>query len=134
MNAIIARIKSPVVAAVERWIYSIMKSACGNRPCGQRGHSGQVSPTPEALTYPPINISENKTKSEENDRTFSRFIDYSSTTRVPFMYEWTMQKNGYDDGSRFAVSIVTLSSGFMNFVSKSFPKSAASGPVPLVIV
>jgi hypothetical protein len=35
-------------------------SFIGIRPAGQRGQSGQLSPTPEELTYPPIKISANR--------------------------------------------------------------------------
>jgi len=47
----------PVVAATVLWKYSIINSFIGTRPAGQRGQSGQLSPTPEELTYPPIKIS-----------------------------------------------------------------------------
>ena len=49
----------PVVAAIVRWKYSMINSFIGTRPAGQRGQSGQLSPTPDELTYPPINIRAN---------------------------------------------------------------------------
>ena len=37
----------------------MINSFIGTRPAGQRGHSGQLNPTPDELTYPPIKISAN---------------------------------------------------------------------------
>jgi hypothetical protein len=53
---VVIKTKIAVVAATDLWKYSIINSCIGTKPAGQRGHLGQVSPTPEALTYPPINI------------------------------------------------------------------------------
>jgi hypothetical protein len=63
----------PVVAATVLWKYSIINSFIGTRPAGQRGQSGQLSPTPDELTYPPIKI---RAKSTHNvlKESFSRSI------------------------------------------------------------
>src|ERR687897_1338526 len=37
----------------------MINSSIGTRPAGQRGQSGQLSPTPDELTYPPIKIRAN---------------------------------------------------------------------------
>jgi hypothetical protein len=37
----------------------MINSFIGTRPAGQRGQSGQLSPTPDELTYPPIKIRAN---------------------------------------------------------------------------
>lgn len=76
VNAIVVTTSRPVVAATERWKYSIIKSLPGISPFGQSGQSGQVRPTPDALTYPPIKINEKSTKREEKERVLSRFIGY----------------------------------------------------------
>jgi hypothetical protein len=57
----VRKTKRPVVAAMDRCVYSIKNSAEGTKPCGQRGQSGHDKPTPLELTYPPINIKQNKT-------------------------------------------------------------------------
>jgi hypothetical protein len=57
----VRKTKSPVVAAIDLWVYSIKKSADGTKPWGQSGQSGHDKPTPLELTYPPINIKPNKT-------------------------------------------------------------------------
>jgi hypothetical protein len=37
----------------------MINSFIGTRPAGQRGQSGQLNPTPDELTYPPIKINAN---------------------------------------------------------------------------
>ena len=60
-NTAVRKTKNPVVAAMDRCVYSIKNSADGTKPCGQSGHSGHDKPTPLELTYPPINIKPNNT-------------------------------------------------------------------------
>jgi hypothetical protein len=43
-------------------------SSEGITPFGHNGHSGQVSPSPAAEMYPPMNISEYKTINAVNAR------------------------------------------------------------------
>jgi hypothetical protein len=40
----------------------------GTRPAGHSGQFGQLNPTPDALTYPPINIREKRTTSVITER------------------------------------------------------------------
>lgn len=58
---------TPVVAATVLWKYSIINSLIGTRPAGHKGQSGQLSPTPDELTYPPIKIRANRIESVENE-------------------------------------------------------------------
>jgi hypothetical protein len=69
----------PVVAATVLWKYSMINSFIGTRPAGHRGQSGQLSPTPDELTYPPIKMSANSTDSVEKEilvRSILVYIDY----------------------------------------------------------
>jgi cell division septal protein FtsQ len=92
-----------------------MKSCRGTKPAGQRGQSGHDKPTPEALTYPPINIKTKSVESVEKERVFRSIIIFSwpccvvvvvivvvflflvlinsdySTVKVPVMYGCTVQ-------------------------------------------
>ena len=45
----------------------MINSLEGIRPWGHKGQFGQLNPTPDELTYPPMNISPNKTKREEKE-------------------------------------------------------------------
>jgi hypothetical protein len=68
VNAIVTITIRPVIAAIVRWKYSIIKSAKGTNPAGHKGQSGQDKPTPEALTYPPINIKVKSIERVEKER------------------------------------------------------------------
>ena len=50
----IARVK---LAAQETFLLWDWKLYVGTRPAGHNGHLGQVKPTPDELTYPPMKIS-----------------------------------------------------------------------------
>ena len=60
--------KIPTLAAINLWVHSTKYSADGMKPFGHCGHSGQVSPSPDAEMYPPINIKEYKTTRVDNAR------------------------------------------------------------------
>jgi hypothetical protein len=51
----------------------MINSLIGTRPAGQRGHSGQLSPTPDEPTYPPIKIRA-KTMNKVEKESFVRNI------------------------------------------------------------
>ena len=57
----------PVVAATVLWKYSMINSFIGTSPAGHKGQSGQLSPTPDELTYPPINIRANNMDNVEKE-------------------------------------------------------------------
>ena len=46
----------------------------GTRPAGQSGQSGQLSPTPDALTYPPIEIKIKRAKRVDMESAFRRAV------------------------------------------------------------
>jgi hypothetical protein len=78
----------PVVAATVLWKYSMINSFIGTRPAGQRGHSGQLSPTPDELTYPPINIRANIIDNVEKEifvRSILFYIYYPCPISCSFM-------------------------------------------------
>jgi hypothetical protein len=65
---------TPVVAATVLWKYSIKNSFIGTSPAGHRGHSGQLRPTPDELTYPPIKIRANSTDSVQKEIFWSSIL------------------------------------------------------------
>jgi hypothetical protein len=79
VNAIVIITNNAVVAATVLWTYSIIKLYVGTRPAGHNGQFGQVKPTPEALTYPPMKIS---AKSEQRLATESVFSSFLVITRL----------------------------------------------------
>ena len=46
----------------------------GTRPAGQSGQSGQLSPTPDALTYPPIEIKIKRAKRVDKESALRRAV------------------------------------------------------------
>jgi hypothetical protein len=50
VKTIVTITSNAVVAATDRWKYSIINSLVGTSPAGHNGQWGQVKPTPEALT------------------------------------------------------------------------------------
>src|SRR5918995_4668018 len=74
VNTIVRIIINPVIAAIVRWKYSIIKSANGINPAGHRGQSGHDKPTPDALTYPPINIKVKSIESVEKESIFNNMV------------------------------------------------------------
>jgi hypothetical protein len=46
----------------------------GTRPAGQSGQSGQLSPTPDALTYPPIEIKIKRAKRVDMENVLRRAV------------------------------------------------------------
>ena len=46
----------------------------GTRPAGQSGQSGQLSPTPDALTYPPIEIKIKRAKRADKESALRRAV------------------------------------------------------------
>lgn len=52
----------------------MINSSSGTRPAGQSGQSGQLKPTPEALTYPPMNMRAKSTEIVEKERILSMTI------------------------------------------------------------
>jgi hypothetical protein len=46
----------------------------GTRPAGQSGQSGQLSPTPDALTYPPIEIRIKRAKRVDMENVLRRAV------------------------------------------------------------
>jgi hypothetical protein len=44
-----------------------MNSFIGTRPAGHSGHSGQLRPTPDEPTYPPIKIRANRIDNVQNE-------------------------------------------------------------------
>jgi len=53
----------------------MINSFIGIRPAGHKGHSGQLSPTPDELTYPPIKIRVNRMDSVENESLVRSIFD-----------------------------------------------------------
>ena len=51
----------------------MINSFIGTSPAGHKGQSGQLSPTPDELTYPPINIRANNMDNVEKE-SFARSI------------------------------------------------------------
>ena len=46
----------------------------GTRPAGQSGQSGQLSPTPDALTYPPIEINVKRAQRADMESALRRAV------------------------------------------------------------
>lgn len=46
----------------------------GTKPAGQSGQSGQLSPTPDALTYPPIEIKTKRAKRVDMESALRRAV------------------------------------------------------------
>jgi len=70
VRAVVNSTSTPVVAAIVLWIYSIRNSFDGTIPLGHNGQSGQLSPTPLELTYPPKKINEKRTARVVKERYF----------------------------------------------------------------
>src|SRR5215213_2151933 len=62
------------------------KSCNGIKPAGHRGQSGHDKPTPEALTYPPINIKTKSIESVEKERVLRNIIIVFSSCLVVFFF------------------------------------------------
>jgi hypothetical protein len=71
VNAIVTTTSNAVVAATVLWKYSIIKLYVGTSPAGHNGQLGQVKPTPEELTYPPMKISVKSEHRLATDRVFN---------------------------------------------------------------
>ena len=100
VNTIVTTTSNAVVAATVLWKYSIIKLYVGTSPEGHNGQLGQVKPTPEELTYPPMKISAKREHRLATDRVFSNipFSNYRSachcTFSTPVMYGCIVQWNG----------------------------------------
>jgi hypothetical protein len=74
VNTIVIITSNAVVTATVLWIYSIIKLYVGTRPAGHNGQFGQVKPTPEALTYPPMKISVKSEHRLATERLFNSIL------------------------------------------------------------
>ena len=67
---VVAKIRTPVVAATNLCTHSMKYSSLGITPFGHSGHSGHVKPNPAAEMYPPTNMSEYRITRDANARYF----------------------------------------------------------------